>query len=143
MQNEKSYFKLSLAICFGLLSSAKTIAIETLSAKALQNSCVEYIASATGSKGVMCDAYLQGFVSGSSHIAVADTEQSEFMQRAIRNRVPGGSIAIDSLKGARYCLPSDINISSLAAQIANAELGKADRLASGLMAQVLRTHYRC
>ncbi|GAA4095739.1 hypothetical protein [Zhongshania borealis] len=143
MQIGKSYFKLSLAICFGLLSSAKTIAIETLSAKELKYSCVEYIASATSPKGVMCDAYLQGFVSGSSHITVADAEQSEFTQRAIRNRAPGGSIAIDSLKGARYCLPSDINIPSLAAQIATTELGKADRLASGLMTQVLKTHYRC
>lgn len=143
MRGNRSYFKLALAVCCGLLGSVKAIAIETLSATDLQHSCAEYIASATAPKGIMCSAYLQGFVSASSHIALADPEQSEFMQRAIRNRAPGGSVAIDSLKGARYCLPSDTDIPGLAAQIVSAKHSNKDLLASGLMTQVLKSNYRC
>jgi hypothetical protein len=139
----KRYFKLTLAVCCGLISSATALAVETLNTKELQHSCVEYIAEVENKEGTICSAYLQGFVSGSSQISLADNEQSDFTQRAIRTRAPGGSIEIDSLKSARYCLPSDISIKELAGQIANTTLTKKDQLASSLMKRVLKAHYPC
>jgi hypothetical protein len=138
----KRYFKLTLVICI-FLNSTAAFAVEALSTTQLQRSCVEYIAE-TGSKdGTICSAYLQGFVSGSSQIIVANDEQSDFTQRAIRTRAPGGSLEIDSLKSAHYCLPSDISIAQLASQITNASATHKDQLASSLLKQILKAHYPC
>ena len=139
----KQHFKLILAACCGFLSSATATAVETLNTNELQNSCVEYIAEIGNINGALCSAYLQGFVSGSSQIVVANDEQSDFTQRAIRTRAPGGSIEIDSLKSARYCLPNDVSIKQLAGQIASVNVTKKDQLASSLMKQVLKAHYPC
>ncbi|CAA0107174.1 Rap1a/Tai family immunity protein [Zhongshania aliphaticivorans] len=139
----KRYFKLTLAVCCGFLGSTTAVAVETLNTNKLQRSCVEYITETANRDATICSAYLQGFVSGSSQIVLANDEQSDFTQRAIRTRAPGGSIEIDSLKGARYCLPANTSIEQLAGQIANASVTKKDQLASALMKQVLKAHYQC
>lgn len=142
MRVYKWYFKLTLVICI-FLGSTTAFAVETLSTAQLQRSCVEYTSDIQNKNGTLCSAYLQGFVSGSSQIVLADDRQSDFTQRAIRTRAPGGSIEIDSLKSARYCLPSDISIEQLAGQIASAKTTHKDQLASSLLKQILKKHYPC
>ena len=127
---------------FCTLLMLPAVAVEEMSANTLRGSCTRMLNESGDVYGEVCKAYLQGFVSGSTKVSVA-APRSEFMERALRTRAPGGSTDIDTLKMSRYCLPEGLGTEVLAQQIIDSEQNARDADASSLLEAVLKAHYPC
>ena len=127
---------------FCTLLTLPAAAVEEMPASTLRDSCVRLLNHNGDVYGEVCKAYLQGFVSGSTKVAVA-APRSEFMERALRTRAPGGSTDIDTLKMSRYCLPKGVDTEVLAQQIIDAKQHAREADASALLEAVLKAHYPC
>lgn len=127
---------------FCTLLTLPAAAVEEMSASTLRSSCAHLLDHSGDIYGEVCKAYLQGFVSGSTKVSVA-APRSEFMERALRTRAPGGSTDIDTLKMSRYCLPAGVDTRVLAQQIMDSQHSAGEADASSLLEAVLKAHYPC
>lgn len=139
-----------LVTFLALLLVGAAHAVEPLPAEELNRICALYKARPYDPEAVACSAYIHGFLGGAhatgTAIAGEPKQRSEFMERATRTRAPGAAQRYGNFASASYCVPADIELSSVVERVI--AYGREQDLtkkptANQLVLGALRANYPC
>ena len=125
-------------------SSAAAMDLQPLSSVDLHRACVEYLASPQGAEGTRCDAYVRGFVEGSSKVVVqaaTESQRSAFRERALRTRLgwpkdPRPTYCIDSATSMQQFVSQLVEQAAVTPPLDNVD-------ASALLVAMLQRYHTC
>lgn len=118
-------------------------ALEQMNARQLGQACEQASGGTVATAASVCTAYLQGYLSANPHVRMVDGRESNFSERAMRMRAPGGSHSIESLRSSRYCLPGSVDAATLAQQVVAEDSLRDDTPAGVLVMRILDANYSC
>jgi hypothetical protein len=118
--------------------------LQPFSSVDLHRACVAYLASPQGAEGARCDAYVRGFVEGSSKVVVqtaTESQRSAFRERALRTRLgwpkdPRPTYCIDGATSIQQFVSQLVEEAAITPPLDNVD-------ASALIVAMLQRHHVC